>query len=80
MRELVSKEGRDPSDIQIAGHLPLVLDSAGAPQIGPTMERVPALAEAGITDFRCVFDVPHDPQAAEDFFREWMTAFRSATS
>ena len=80
MRELVAKEGRDPSDIQIAGHVPLVYDSAGKPLAGPSMEKVPALVEAGVTDFRCAFNVPREPEAAEDFFREWVAAFRTATA
>ena len=80
MRDLVAREGRDPSDIQISGSLPIVRGADGKPDIAATVARVPPLAEAGITDFRAQMAVPQDPGEAEDFFREWMTAFRAATA
>lgn len=80
MRELVAEQGRDPSDIQVAGSLPIVRGDGGEALIGPTVDRVPALAEAGITDFRAQLQIPRDPNAAEDFLGAWMAAFRAATA
>ena len=40
-----------------------------------TMDGVPPLVEAGITDFR-VYAVPADPSAARDQLSELVTAFR----
>ncbi len=79
MREAVASFGRDPMDIQIAGVLPIVADRDGAPAIGPTMEKVPALVEAGVTDFRAMLPAPRDVNAAEDYFAKWVEAFRAAT-
>lgn len=80
MRELVSKEGRDPSDIQVSGMMPVVYDNAGKPLIGPTMEAVPALVDAGVTEFRIRFPWSEAPAAAEAAMREWVAAFREATT
>jgi probable F420-dependent oxidoreductase len=79
MREAVAAYGRDPMEIQVAGVLPLVLAADGRPSIGPTVEQVPALVAAGITDFRAQLPIPRDPQAAEDYLSEWVRSFRAAT-
>lgn len=80
MREAVAGYGRDPTEIQIAGALPLVQGPDGAPAIGPTMEKVNALVEAGVTDVRASLPVPGDLHAAEDYLAEWVAAFRVATA
>ena len=80
MREAVAKLGRDPLEIQVAGNLPVVRDSSGAPQVGPTMDGVPALVAAGVTDFRAALPVPPGVEAGEAYLREWVQAFRAATS
>lgn len=79
MREAVAELGADPMKIAVSGNLPIVWSQDGAPLIGPTMEKVPALVEAGVTDFRCLFQVPRDIAAAEDFLAGWVQAFRAAT-
>jgi alkanesulfonate monooxygenase SsuD/methylene tetrahydromethanopterin reductase-like flavin-dependent oxidoreductase (luciferase family) len=77
MREAVARYGRDPAEIQIAGALPLVRGADGAPAIGPTLERLPALLEAGVTDVRASLPAPGDRHAAEDYLAEWVAAFRA---
>lgn len=80
MREKVEEYGGDPAQIQVAGNLPIVAGPDGAPQIGPTMERVPALVDAGVTDMRAMFPLPRDVSAAEDYLARWVEGFREATS
>jgi probable F420-dependent oxidoreductase len=79
MRELVAKEGRDPSNIQVAGDLPLVLDGGGRLQIDATMEQVPPLVAAGITDFRARIALPQGSGEAEAFLAALAAAFRDVT-
>ena len=79
MREAVAAFGRDPLEIEVAGALPLVPGADGTPAIGPTMDRVPALVEAGVTDFRALLPIPRDVNAAEDYLAPWVQAFRAAT-
>lgn len=79
MREAVAAHGRDPFDIQIAGILPLVTGADGLPAIAPSLEQVPRLVEAGITDFRAMLPVPKDRSAAEDYLAAWAAAFQIAS-
>ena len=52
MRDMVSAAGGDPSRIGVGGTLKIELDANGAAELDRTMEAVPALVEAGVTDFR----------------------------
>lgn len=76
MREAVSAAGRDPAGLQITGGLPADKGADGKPDLGRIMDQVPALVEAGVTDFRIGLRVPDDPQAATDTLSEVVTAFR----
>ncbi|HTH28157.1 MAG TPA: TIGR03619 family F420-dependent LLM class oxidoreductase [Sphingobium sp.] len=80
MREAVAKFGGDPLKVQVAGTLPIVNGSDGQPAIGPTMDKVPALVAAGVTDFRAQLPLPRDINAAEDYLTPWVQAFRAATA
>ena len=79
MREAVEKHGGDPAGIGVAGNLPLVARADGTFGMEETMDGVPALVEAGVTDFRALLPVPRDLAAAEDFLAGWVAAFRTAT-
>jgi hypothetical protein len=46
--------------------------------LGRTMEGVPALAEAGITDFRAPVSITLEPGATADYLSEMVEAFRQA--
>ena len=82
MREAVSAAGRDPSGIEVAGALPMAYDRDGNPQVGPTMDAVQGLVEAGITDFRFGFRAGLQPpagvQAAAEYLVPWVEAFEAA--
>ena len=79
MRDAVAKFGGDPMKIGVAGNLPLAAGPDGNFAIAATMDRVPALVEAGVTDFRAMLPVPRDHAAGEDYLAPWVEAFRAAT-
>ena len=76
MREAVASFGRDPADVQIAGKLPIVAGPDGQPAIGPSVEAVVPLLDAGVTDIRALLPVPDELHAAEDYLTPWVQAFR----
>ena len=80
MRDAVAEHGRDPSEIQIAGTLPVVFDADGRPQVGPTMDLAPTYLDAGVTDVRLRMRMPTDPLEAEDVLREFVVAFREVAA
>jgi probable F420-dependent oxidoreductase len=80
MRDAVAALGRDPDDVQILAHMPLVPGSDGRPEIGPSIERVGKLVDAGVTNIDAFLPVPTEPDAAEDYLAEWVGAFRKATA
>jgi probable F420-dependent oxidoreductase len=76
MREAVASFGRDPKDVQIAGKLPIIAGPDGEPAIGPSVEAVAPLLDAGVTDIRAQLPVPDELHAAEDYLTPWVEAFR----
>jgi alkanesulfonate monooxygenase SsuD/methylene tetrahydromethanopterin reductase-like flavin-dependent oxidoreductase (luciferase family) len=76
MREGLSAIGRDPSTLDIVGVLPVAQTQSGAPDFTASMERVPALAAAGVTDFRVNTPVPADASARADFLGSMVGSFR----
>ena len=77
MREAVAGFDRDPSDIGVVGTLPVVRTDDGV-DLAATMEGVPALVDAGVTDFRAHLPIPDDPAAAHDYLADVVAAFRPA--
>jgi probable F420-dependent oxidoreductase len=80
MREALTDAGHDPALLQVVGRLPVVTDGDGTLAVDRTMAGVPALAAAGVTDFRTAFRLPADPSAAADHLHGIVTAFRTATA
>lgn len=80
MRELVEAEGGDPSGLQVTGYGQVVKADDGAVDIDRTMETVPRLVEAGITDIRFTLPVPAGEDAATEYLRPVVDAFRAATT
>ena len=76
MREAVAGFGRDPAGIGVVGRLQPVRDAAGADDLARTMEAVPALAEAGVTDVRAGLAAPAERAAA--YLAEAVARFREA--
>ncbi|MBO0731775.1 MAG: TIGR03619 family F420-dependent LLM class oxidoreductase, partial [Acidimicrobiaceae bacterium] len=78
MKERLDALGHDSSRLQVVGTLRNVRGAGGTVDAEATMEAVPALAAAGVTDFRIRFQFPDDPAAAEEQVRHTVTAFRAA--
>ena len=77
MRAAVAGFDRDPSDIGVVGTLPIVRNDDGV-DLAATMDSVPALVEAGVTDFRAHLPIPSDASEAHDYLSQAVTAFRPA--
>ncbi len=78
MRAAVAAAGRDPAGIEVTGLLPVARDDDGNPQIGPSMDAVPGLVEAGVTDFRLSVQPPKGVEAAAEYLAPWVEAFEAA--
>jgi alkanesulfonate monooxygenase SsuD/methylene tetrahydromethanopterin reductase-like flavin-dependent oxidoreductase (luciferase family) len=77
MREAMEAAGRGGEPLQVTTALPTVKGDDGEIDVARTMEAVPPLVEAGITDFR-VYAIPSDLSAARDFLSGLVAAFRPA--
>jgi probable F420-dependent oxidoreductase len=80
VQEALAAAGRDTDGFQIAGRLPVVKGADGHLDLTRTMEAVPALVEAGVTDFRAQLRLLDDQQAATERLAEVVQAFRSVVS
>ena len=78
MKQLLADAGRDPSSLQVVGFLPMVTQPDGELDLNRTMEAVPSLAEAGLTDFRVRVALSDDRSAALEKLTDVVTAFRAA--
>jgi alkanesulfonate monooxygenase SsuD/methylene tetrahydromethanopterin reductase-like flavin-dependent oxidoreductase (luciferase family) len=78
MRDRLAEAGRDPEGLQVTGALRLVKRDDGAIDLDRTMEVVPSLAEAGLTDLRIQFRLVDGPSAAVDELSAIVMAFRAA--
>ena len=77
MREAVAGYDRDPSGLGVVGTLPIVRTDDGV-DLAATMDSVPAMVEAGVTDFRAHLPIPSDASEAHDYLAEVVAAFRPA--
>ncbi len=78
VREALEAAGRDATGFQVQGRLPVVKGPDGSMDLDRTMEGVPALAEAGITDFRAPVSITLEPGATADALAEMVSVFRQA--
>ena len=78
VREALAAAGRDSAGFQVTAPLPAVKSSDGGLDLDRTMEGVPPLVEAGITDFRAALRIPEDRGAATETLAEVVAAFRRA--
>src|SRR5262249_46756768 len=80
MKDALAAVGRDPGDLQVTGSLPLVRDGQGVLDVARTVEAVPRLARAGVTDFRVAMRLPAGHSAAADQLSALAGAFGEAAS
>jgi probable F420-dependent oxidoreductase len=78
MREALAALGRNLSEFEIVGGLPL-RRTDGAPDINATMDQLPALLEAGVTDVRMSLSLGDTPSETEDRLGPIVQAFRATT-
>jgi probable F420-dependent oxidoreductase len=78
MREALNGVGFDPQALQVVGTLRNERAKDGGIDIERTMEAVPGLIAAGVTDFRLVIKLPPDRVEALDKVSAVVAAFRVA--
>ncbi len=79
MRAALVEHGHDPSGLQVLGSAPVVI-ADGTPDSAATMAPVPAMVDAGITDFRIHLPLPRGRAEATDVLGAAVDAFRAATA
>jgi probable F420-dependent oxidoreductase len=78
MAEALGELERDVADFRVVGNLPLVKRGDGSVDVESTVEAVPRLTAAGVTDFHAHLRLPRDHSEAFDWLRAFVGAFRSA--
>jgi alkanesulfonate monooxygenase SsuD/methylene tetrahydromethanopterin reductase-like flavin-dependent oxidoreductase (luciferase family) len=78
MKDALNAVGREPTDLQVVGHLPSVRRDDRSLDVDATMEAVGDLVSAGVTDVRARLALPADPSAALDHVGTVVAAFRRA--
>jgi probable F420-dependent oxidoreductase len=78
MRDALAAVGRDSSDLDVVGTLPARKANGGL-DVAATMEAVPDLVAAGVTDVRMTVSIPRDRSEAEDVLSPIVEGFRAAT-
>ena len=77
VREALEAAGRSADGFQVTSHLPLAQGAEGI-DVDRTMEAVPALVDAGITDLRVTLRLPTELDACVDLLSPIVQAFRKA--
>ncbi len=79
LRTAVDRAGGDGPSLAVLAPLPLARRPDRSIDLGASMDRVPALAAAGVTDFLVHVKVPDSYDGARDVYSELVAAFREAT-
>ena len=80
MRAAVAAAGGDATGFDVVGSLPTTHDDAGAIDVAATMQAVPRLVEAGVTDFRSNARFTSAGEQLTDEIGTLVTAFRAASA
>jgi len=78
MKDALADAGCDPGHLQVVGSLPLIREDQRVLDVARTVDAVPRLAEAGVTDFRVAMRLPADRSAALDQLSALAAAFHEA--
>jgi probable F420-dependent oxidoreductase len=78
MRAALRDQGHDPAGLQVLGTLRVVKGDDGKPDLAATMAHVPAMVEAGVTDFRVQLSLPAARAEATEVLGAAVAAFRAA--
>ncbi|MEC8986165.1 MAG: TIGR03619 family F420-dependent LLM class oxidoreductase [Actinomycetota bacterium] len=76
MRAAVASFGRDPSTIDVVGTLP-VSRQGNQIDLTATMESVPKMVDAGVTDFRTYLPIPQEVDEATEYLSDVVQRFNS---
>jgi hypothetical protein len=76
MREALAELGHGASGLQVVGNLKTVRGDDGTVDIARTMDAVPSLVDAGVTDVRVALPLPSDDAAALDRLSALVGVFR----
>ena len=77
VHEALAAAGRDVTTFQVAGRLPVVTKDDGDIDVERTMDRVPPLVDAGVTDFRTFIRLPGERAEATDRLAGIVAAFKA---
>jgi alkanesulfonate monooxygenase SsuD/methylene tetrahydromethanopterin reductase-like flavin-dependent oxidoreductase (luciferase family) len=77
MKDAIAKAGGNADNLQVCGYLPAVKTADGELDVPRTMEQVPRLVKAGVTDFIYAPRLPADKEGAEAKLRPLVAAFRA---
>lgn len=80
MRELLDAAGGDPSGLQVMGYANVVRRGDGSVDMDATMDSVPGLVAAGVTDVRLTVALPEGREAATDYLSGAVERFRAVTA
>ena len=80
MRLAMEERGRDPEEIQVVGALRSAKGPHGELDIESTMNNVPRLLAAGVTDFRIAISASGDGEPLKDRMVAMVSGFRSVVS
>lgn len=78
IREALAAAGRDASGFQVTAPLKMVRDASKQIDLEASMDAVPEMIAAGITDYRIRLELPRDAHGVEDTLSPVVEAFRSA--
>jgi probable F420-dependent oxidoreductase len=78
IRSALDAAGRDSRGFEVTAYLPAVKNDSGGLDRDATMQAVPAMVEAGITDFRIRFPLPKEADAVRDAIAPVVETFRRA--
>lgn len=79
VRAALEAAGRDPAGFGVRGTLPVVMDDDGRVDGDRTAAPVPAMAEAGVTDFGLAGAFAVDDDTAGEQLSTVVSAFAAAT-
>ncbi len=79
IRDAMAAAGRNADDLEVRGTLRVAKDAGARPDPDRTMEPVPAMVDAGITDFSLALRLPEDPGETGDLLAPLAERFRQAT-
>jgi hypothetical protein len=80
MRAAVDAAGGDGAALAVLGTLPVQRQPDRSPDFAATMQLLPPLLDAGVTDFLANVRVPDSSAGAHEVFSELVVSFKAGVS